>query len=139
MRDRPVGELDAVPRVLPALVAQALARPRLVLDVAVAVAIAVAIDPGECGRDLVPSRQNECVLTGKAPVLREEDQPERRRVGGAVVRAVRLLAQPRQLTAADQIVERQSEARTLPLPQPADPRRQALKCHALASERDPAP
>ena len=101
VRDRSVGELDAVPRVLPALVAEALARPRLVLDVAVAVTIAVLVDPGERSGDLVPSPQNERVLAGEAPVLREEDQPERRRVGGAVVGAVRLLAQLRQLAAAD--------------------------------------
>ena len=118
VRDRPVGELDAVPRVLPALVAEALPRPRLVLDVAVAVTIAVPVDPGERGGDLVPSPENERVLAGEAPVLREEDQPERRRVGGAVVGAVRHLAQPRQLAAADFV----QDLAGLLVPEVVDPR-----------------
>jgi len=67
------------------LVAEPLARPRLILDVAVAVTIAVPVDPGERSGDLVPSPQNERVLAGEAPVLGEEDQPKRRRVGCAVV------------------------------------------------------
>ena len=50
---------------------------------------------------LVPPAANEVVVAGEAPVLRQQDQPERRRVGGAVVRAVRLLAEHRQLAAAD--------------------------------------
>ena len=47
VRDPPVAELDAVPRVLPALVPQALGRARAVLDVAVVVAVAEPVDPLE--------------------------------------------------------------------------------------------
>ena len=98
---RAVGELDAVPRVPPALVAEALRRARRVLDVAVAVAVAVLVDPVERGERVVPAGAHERVVAGPAPVLGEQDQPQRRGVGGAVVRAVRLLAEQGQLAAAE--------------------------------------
>ena len=64
------------------MVAESLRRARRVLDVSVAVAVAVPVDPGERGEDVVPAGAHERVVAGEAPVLREQDQPQRRRVGG---------------------------------------------------------
>ena len=44
----------------------------------------------------------------------------------------------RYLARSDEIVERDTEACPLPLPQPADTRWQTLKGNSLASESDPA-
>jgi hypothetical protein len=67
VRDGPVGELDTVPGVLPALVVETLGRPRLVLDVAVRIAIAVPVDPGQRSDDVAPPRTDELVLSREAP------------------------------------------------------------------------
>ncbi len=72
-----------------------------VLDVAVGVAIAVAIAPLERREDPIPSGAHEVVVAAEAPVLRQQDQPQRRGVRRSVVRAVRLLADDRELAVAD--------------------------------------
>ncbi len=89
-RDRPVGEQDAVERIAPALVAEALGGARPVLDVAVAVSIPGLVDPGERRQSVVAQRADQLLVAGPAPVLGQQDQPQGRRVGAAVVRAVRL-------------------------------------------------
>ncbi len=87
---RSVGEQDAVERVAPALVAEPLRRAGPVLDIAVAVAVAELVDPGQRGHRVVAERAHDLRVARPAPVLGQQDQPERRRVGAAVVRAVRL-------------------------------------------------
>src|SRR5204863_7430257 len=78
---------------------------RLVFDVAVAIRIAVrTVAPVERalrgGQHLAPQR----AIGGPLHRLREHEREERRRVDGAVVRAVRDLAEARKL-AAPQLVE----------------------------------
>ena len=69
---------------------QALGRARAVLDVAVVVAVAEPVDPLERGQ-YARAVSNRLVVVGEAPVVGEQDQPQRRGVGGSVVRAVRRL------------------------------------------------
>ena len=123
-RDAAVVELDPVPGVLPALVAQALGRARCVLDVPVPVAVAEAVDPFERGQDALPAVANELVVVGEAPVVRQQDEPQRRRVRGSVVRAVRLLAEDGQLALADLVQDppRLLVAELVDLACPAAPR-----------------
>ena len=64
VRDVSVGELDAVPGVLPALVSKALRRLGLVLDVAVPVPVSVPVDPVQRREDVVPAPEDEGVLAG---------------------------------------------------------------------------
>ena len=59
------------------------------------------IDPAERRKHVMPAHPDELVEAGEAPVLGQEDEPEGRRVRGAVVRAVWLLAQQGQLAAAN--------------------------------------
>src|SRR5438132_13950411 len=104
-RERPVGEQDRVPRVLPALVLEArLGVPPLVLDVAVSVAVAVAVDPRQSSTRLSFERAHEVDVPRPALDLVEQDEKERRRVGGAVVGRMRTLLERRQL-AEPQLVE----------------------------------
>ena len=97
---RSVGVDDRVVRVLPSLVVQPPRRALLVLDVAVAVPVAVPVGPVQRRLGVRAQRPHEVVVAGPAPVLRQHDQPQRCRVRGSVVRAVRLLPEPGQFAGA---------------------------------------
>src|SRR5207302_6899689 len=99
-RDPPVRERDAVAGVFPPLLLQALRRPGLVLDVAVTVGVAVLIDPREGGHRVLAELVDAAFVVCEPPILREQDEPERRCVAGAVVRAVRLQPERRELAEA---------------------------------------
>ena len=74
-----------VPRVLPRLHLEPVLRAPLELDEAVAVAVAPLVDPGERGERRLLELVRERRVVRPAPHLREQDEEERRRVGGAVV------------------------------------------------------
>src|SRR5919201_1688666 len=100
--DRAVGEADRVPRVLPALVLESrLDITPLVFDVAVAVAVAVLVDPRERRARGRLELAHQLSVAAPALVLFEQNEEERRRVGAAVVRRVRSLAEVRELAEAD--------------------------------------
>ena len=107
--DRALGELpgrvaDRVARVLPALVAQPEPGPPVVLEEPVAVEVAGPVDPAEGGQGVRPQALDQRVVAGPGVDLAEQDEPQRRRVDRAVVRAVRRLAGPGHL-AGPQLVE----------------------------------
>ena len=98
---RAVAVGDRVPGVLPALVLEAgLLVAALVGDVAVALQVGVLVDPVERGARLVLEVAHELRVAGPALVLVEQDDEQRRRVGGAVVRRVRPLLEGRHLAVA---------------------------------------
>ena len=72
----------------------------LVLDEAVAVPIAVPVDPVEGGERVRPEPVHELAVAGPVVDLAEEDEPQRRGVDAAVVRAVRQLLRRRHLADA---------------------------------------
>ena len=71
-----------------------------VLDVAVAVEVPAVLDPGQRRTGVGLELADEPVVAGPAVVLVEQDEEQRRRVGGPEVRRVRSLAQRRQLAEA---------------------------------------
>src|SRR5581483_811154 len=75
-----VGEADAVPRVLPALVGQPVRRAALVLDVAVAVAVTELFDPCEGAVGVREESPERVVVEPPAPGLAEAHAEQR---GGA--------------------------------------------------------
>ena len=84
-----VGEGDRVPGVLPALVFEPVGIAPLVFDVAVAVAIAVVVDPVHRGARLGLQSAHQLAVARPALVFLQQDQEQRRGVGGAVVGRVR--------------------------------------------------
>ena len=95
---RAVGEVDAVPRVLPALVGQAPVGRALVLDEPVAVAVAVVLDPVQRP---VGVRQQRVDLGARQPPaaqLAEQHHEQRRRVDRAVVDAAAAEGERRRAT-----------------------------------------
>src|SRR6266446_621879 len=92
LRERPVRELDRIPRVLPALILEpALGVATLVLDVAVTVAIAVFIDPRQRGTSVRLEPPHALAIAGEPLVLVQEDEEQHRPISAAVVRRVRAL------------------------------------------------
>ena len=85
--DRAVGEVDAVPGILPALVDQAVAGLAAVLDEPVAVGVAVGLDPLQRPVGVRQQRGDCAVLAAPALELAEQHDEQRRRVRTAVVRA----------------------------------------------------
>src|SRR6516225_4160323 len=65
-RNVAVAELDAVPRVLPTLVAQPLRRSGPVLDVAVAIAITELVNPREGREHTIPALADELIVSADA-------------------------------------------------------------------------
>ena len=103
--ERAVGVDDGGRRILPALVlepAQLVAA--LVLDVAVTIAVAVLVDPHQRGSRVRLELTDELGIAGPALVLVEQDEEERRRVGGAVVGRLRTLVEVYEFAEA-QLVE----------------------------------
>src|SRR5437763_875854 len=84
-----VGIDDRVDRVLPAHVLVALRGARPVLLEAVAVEVAGAVDPLEAAERRLPVLAKQRIVAQPLPRLVQDDQVERRGVGGAVVRRVR--------------------------------------------------
>ena len=112
---RAVREKDGVPRVLPALVLQAGLHALLVVDVAVAVVIPIRIDPGQRRPCLELEVADDLVVAGPGRVLVQENQEERRRVGGSVVGRLRPFLESRQLEdLARLFVSKVVDARALP-------------------------
>ena len=86
----------------------------LVLDEAVAVPIAVPVDPVEGGERVRPEPVHELAVARPVVDLAEEDEPQRRGVDAAVVRAVRQLLRRRHLADA-QLVQDLARLRVPPL------------------------
>src|SRR5262245_32869897 len=85
---RAIGINDGIAGVLPTHVLVAPRGPSLVLLKAVAIEIAVAVDPLEApDRDVAELSEN-VIITHPFPCLVEEDEEERGRVGGPVIRRV---------------------------------------------------
>ena len=91
-RERPVGELDRVPAVLPALVEQPGGDvASLVLDVAVAVDVAAVLDPEQRCTSVGLQLADERVVARPAVVLVQQHQEQRCGVGAAEVGRMRPL------------------------------------------------
>ncbi len=95
-----VGELDAIPRVLPPLVGQAVISLALVFDVAVAVEVAVFDEPVDRRFGVGGERVDDLGGEAPAPKFAEHDDEQRRGVGGAVVDRAAAERQGRRLAEA---------------------------------------
>src|SRR5438477_522874 len=80
---------DAVAGILPALVDQPASTRAVVLDIAITIAVAIVGDPSEGCFDVNAQFVEELEVATPRGMLGKQDEEERRRVHGAVIRRVR--------------------------------------------------